>query len=93
MDEDSPPFVLIHSPLVGGSFWQPVAKELARRRRQCDVPTPPRTGDESVLRWRYWPDRLRELLPAASRAILVGHSAAGMLLPVVADRSARPDSR
>jgi Alpha/beta hydrolase family len=86
MAEDAPAFVLIHSPLVGGSFWQPVAEELERHRRQCYAPTPPRTGDESVLRWRYWPDRLRDLLPSASRAILVGHSAAGMLLPAVAER-------
>jgi hypothetical protein len=75
-------FVLIHSPLVGSSFWQPVARELESRGSRSIVPLA--LNGRSLLPWRHWPERIGEMLSGTHDQILVGHSAAGMLLPAIA---------
>jgi hypothetical protein len=77
--------VLIHSPLVGSAFFEPLAVELRRRGWTCHAPTARRDPAEEV-RWSDWPDGLRDALSDVHGAILVGHSAAGMLLPALAQK-------
>jgi len=77
--------VLIHSPLVGPSFWLPVAEALAALGHRCHVPTA-REASGGIVAWRHWPERVRESVPSITAPILVGHSAAGDLLPICAQK-------
>jgi alpha/beta hydrolase family protein len=76
-----PTLVLIHSPLVGPSTWQPAAECLRRKGFPTSVPelttiTPPyyQTFAETAA------------ATATGPSILIGHSGAGALLPTIADR-------
>src|SRR5215211_6954698 len=69
-------FVLVHSPLVGPTSWRPVARALERRGRIVVVPSLG-VADAAEPQWHHVRD--------AVRIILVGHSGAGLLLPVIAD--------
>jgi hypothetical protein len=80
------PIELVHSPLVGPSSWHPTANVLARRG--CLVATPS-VGNGPVPAWHGWHHRLGDRI--ASQAgdhprVLVGHSAAGLLVPAIAQR-------
>ena len=79
-------FVLVHSPLVGPTSWRPVAHELERRGRLAVVPSLLGVADAPAPQWRHVPEAVRA---AASHlevpVVLVGHSGAGLLLPVIAD--------
>jgi hypothetical protein len=75
--------VLAHSPLVSAIFWQPAAEELRRRGWKCVVPTVAVSGG-TLPSWNEWPARLIEAIGPTADAILVGHSAAGLLLPALA---------
>ena len=84
--ERDPVFVLVHSPLLGPTSWSPVASALKERDR--DVLVPPLRGiaEAPSPRWRRAVDIVRAAASAiASRAVLVGHSGAGPLLPSIAD--------
>ncbi len=75
--------VLIHSPLVGAASLLPTAAALERRGWRCRVPTPPPS-----TAWRDWTARLADdRLGDLDRPILIAHSAAGLLLPSLAERS------
>lgn len=81
-------FVLVHSPLVGPTTWAPVTRELERRGRVAVVPSLLGVAEASEPQWRHVPDAVRTAtshLP--QRIVLVGHSGAGLLLPVIADAS------
>jgi len=83
-------FVLIHSPLVGPTTWSPLADELERRGREAVVPSLLGVADAPSPQWRHVPEAVRAATAGAgSPAVLVGHSAGGLLLPVIAD--AMPD--
>ena len=77
--------VLIHSPLVGPSFWHATASALEARGHRCHTPTA-RTASGDIAAWRDWPERIRESVATGARPILVGHSAAGRLLPTCAQK-------
>ncbi len=88
-----PLFVLVHSPSVGPSTWQPVAAELHGRGHDAVVPSLLGVGDGEAP---YWPK-----VPAAVRAgvaghdgsepvILVAHSNAGLFVPVITSELGRP---
>jgi hypothetical protein len=80
-------FVLVHSPLVGPSSWEPTARALTRRGCRCRVPAVP---GGSIPAWRDWADAVSDAMEpneAAEPAVLVGHSAAGLLLPAIATRT------
>lgn len=82
----SPVFVLIHSPLVGPTTWLPVADELARRRREAVVPSLLGVAAAPAPQWRHVPEAVRAATAeTAAPVVLVGHSGAGLLLPVIAD--------
>jgi hypothetical protein len=72
--------VLVHSPLVGPSTWAGVAAELERAGYSTAVPDLGGAGEvagviEAVARQ-----------VSSTATVLVGHSAAGPLLPAIADR-------
>ena len=77
--------VLLHSPLVGSDFWRPVAQVLEGRGWRCWQPTA--VGlDTELVAWRDWPTVASAGLSVAPGAVVVGHSAAGFLLPSLADK-------
>jgi hypothetical protein len=84
--ERDPAFVLVHSPLVGPTSWLPVAHEVERRGRAAVVPSLLGVAEASVPQWRHVPDAVRAATSHLQEPIvLVGHSGAGLLLPVIAD--------
>ena len=79
-------FVLVHSPLVGPTAWSRVARELKRRQRQAVVPSLLGLAGAEAPQWRHAPDAVRAATASTKGPIvLVGHSGAGVLLPIVAD--------
>jgi pimeloyl-ACP methyl ester carboxylesterase len=79
-------FVLVHSPLAGPTSWLPVAHELERRGRGAVVPSLRGVAEAAEPQWRHVPDAVRiATSDLQQRIILVGHSGAGLLLPVIAD--------
>jgi pimeloyl-ACP methyl ester carboxylesterase len=81
-------FVLVHSPLVGPTSWLPVAQELERRGRAAVVPSLLSVAEAPEPRWRHVVDAVRiSTSHLQQRIVLVGHSGAGLLLPVIADTS------
>ena len=86
-------FVLVHSPSVGPATWAPVAGLLRARGATVLVPTLTGVGAAGPP---FWP-RVAEVvgaavdgLPPAQPVVLVAHSNAGLLVPVVAAASPRP---
>ena len=81
-----PAFVLVHSPLVGPTSWLAVAQELERRGRAAVVPSLLGVAEAPEPQWRHVPDAVRTATSHLDqRIVLVGHSGAGLLLPVIAD--------
>lgn len=86
-------FVLVHSPVVGPGSWMPVARDLDRRGHHALVPWLLGTGEPSPRRWQDDVQAVCDALKTRSEPIiLVGHSASGVLLPVIADAVAAPVS-
>jgi pimeloyl-ACP methyl ester carboxylesterase len=78
-------FVLVHSPLVGPTSWLPAARELERRGRAAVVPSLLGVAEASEPQWRHVPDAVRGAVSHIDEpVVLVGHSGAGLLLPVIA---------
>jgi hypothetical protein len=79
-------FVLIHSPLVGPGTWEPVARELVLRGRSAVVPSLVRVAEAPAPRWRHCLSAVQAATEHFGHSlVLVGHSGAGPLLPVIAD--------
>ncbi len=78
-----PDIILIHSPLVGPSSLRPTADALERMGVHCHLPTPARVGND-IPAWRDWPRLLLDDLAQTHDAIVVGHSAGGLLAAHVA---------
>jgi hypothetical protein len=84
--KDEQAFVLVHSPLVGPTSWLPVARELDRRGRVAVVPSLLGVAEAPVPKWRHIPQAVQAATShLTGRIALVGHSGAGLLLPVIAD--------
>lgn len=85
-EEGSPLVVLVHSPLVGPSTWAPVAQRLRARGHDVRVPVFTRVCEGEPP---YWPRVVAVVaaslaeVPASRRVVLVGHSNAGLHLPVI----------
>ena len=79
-------YVLIHSPLVGPLTWQLVRAEMEQRGL---VAITPKLGDDSDSAHPYWQQHARSFaraliqLPQDRDLVLVAHSGAGPLLPVM----------
>ena len=78
--EDRRLIVLVHSPFLGPSAWEWVARELERRGRPAVVPALRAVADEPYRPWR----QIWEAVDDARTVVLVGHSGAGSLLPAIA---------
>jgi hypothetical protein len=89
-----PLFVLIPSPLCGPFTWAAVAEELRRHGNEALVPPLEDTGTNSAA--PYWQqhaeDGRRSLAPVATdrAVVLVGHSGAGPLLPLIGQAAGHP---
>jgi hypothetical protein len=81
---------LIHSPILDGESWDPVATELRRRGHTVIVPD---LHDQEAS-GPFWQrhataagDQLRGAIGANEPTVLAGHSGAGPLLPAIAAAS------
>lgn len=85
-------FVFIHSPLVSAFTWSRVADEMQRRAIPVLVPPLRETAGSAVPLWKQYAESVADALrdtPPETNIILVGHSAAGPLLPAVGAYSPR----
>jgi pimeloyl-ACP methyl ester carboxylesterase len=85
MVSGSPLFVLVHSPLLGPSTWEWVARELEQRGRLTVVPSLLATAVAPAPGWREACKTIAACSRGAAGVVLVGHSAAGTLLPAIAE--------
>lgn len=77
--------VLVHSPFLGPSAWGWVAQELEQRGRPAVVPSLRAVADAPYRPWRDVCQTVDAVSAhGARRLVLVGHSAAGSLLPAIA---------
>ena len=92
-DDDEFLFVLIHSPLVGPGTWSPVAERLRGRGFEAVVPPLHEVEGSNAPYWKQHADAIAQALsavPIDRHHILVGHSGAGPLLPVVRQEVSHP---
>jgi len=88
-------YVLVHSPLVGPLTWSLVADQLQQRVLNVVVPTLEDSPDTDEPYWKQHAESVSRALTDISKdrsVILVAHSGAGPLLPVIARSLARPIS-
>lgn len=79
-------YVLIHSPLVGGLTWALVANQMRKSGLEVLVPTLNDSPDSEKPYWKQHAESISNSLANISKdysLILVAHSGAGPLLPVV----------
>jgi hypothetical protein len=81
------PFVLVHSPLVGPVTWAGVAAELRAGDVDAIVPSLVEATRRGQPAWRAQADAVADAAARAGfkRPVVVGHSGAGALLPVVGE--------
>lgn len=87
--------VLVHSPLVGPFSWSLVAQQLQAIGFDVLVPTLTDSAETPAPSWQQQAASMRQALAALPRErplVLVGHSGAGALLPVLAQASHHPVS-
>jgi hypothetical protein len=81
-----PVFVLVHSPLVGPTTWEPTAVALRAAGVDAHVPALSAPVDVARPRWRAAADEVVAAVADVDRGrplVVVGHSAAGPRLPVI----------
>jgi hypothetical protein len=78
--------VLVHSPLVGASSWQPVARVLRAEGFEVSVPSLAGIAGAPRPRWRFAVDRVLDAIGTGNDVVLAGHSGASVLLPAVVGR-------
>lgn len=82
MQRPSCQFILVHSPAVGPVTWSWVASELKQRGHRVALPS---LKEAAIRGWERCVDEVVRQAPPEP-GILVGHSGAGPLLPVIAAR-------
>ncbi len=85
--------VLVHSPLVGPFTWSLVAKSLQADEFDVLVPHLTDSGETPPPYWQQHAVSVQQALgsiPPERPLVLVGHSGAGSLLPVLAQAARRP---
>jgi pimeloyl-ACP methyl ester carboxylesterase len=85
-----PPVVLVHGAWMGASAWDKVAAELRARGLRVTAVELPGHGRDATpadkLSMAGYIDAVAAALPADGRAVLVGHSMAGMVISGVAEK-------
>jgi pimeloyl-ACP methyl ester carboxylesterase len=90
-----PVFLLVHSPSVGPSTWQPVAGQLRDAGHQAVVPSLLAVGDGEPPYWPKVPAAVSDGaagLDPGQPVVLVVHSNAGLFAPVIASELGVPVS-
>lgn len=76
--------LLIHSPLLGPSSWQPMASEAEHRGYSTLVPDLTPVQHASLPFWKAFVDLTMEaVLPGNDHITVIGHSGAGVFLPLI----------
>lgn len=86
-------YVLIHSPSVGPGTWAPVADRLRQAGHEVVVPSLLGVADGGAPYWPRAVTAVRDALGQAGTgepAVLVPHSNAGLLLPLIAEGMEHP---
>jgi hypothetical protein len=86
-------YVLIHSPLVGTLTWKLIAEQIRQRGFDIVVPMLNDSPDSKEQYWKQHAESIsRELavIPHDRALILVAHSGAGPLLPVIREALPNP---
>ena len=86
-------YVLIHSPLVGPLTWKIIADEMKERGLNVLVPALQDWPDSKEPFWKQHAESVSHALvdlPKDTRLILVAHSGAGPLLPVISQSIPNP---
>ncbi|MBL8080864.1 MAG: hypothetical protein JNM55_23025 [Anaerolineales bacterium] len=84
--DDNLTYVLIHSPLVGPQTWQLIHDEMEMRGIESVVPVLSDRADSTFPYWQQHAESLVKSLdgiPQDQSLVLVAHSGAGPLLPVI----------
>jgi hypothetical protein len=79
-------YVLIHSPLVGPYTWEAVAREMKQRGLNVITPALFDQSDTGLPTWKQHAECVAQSLapiPRTHSLVLVGHSGAGPILPVI----------
>jgi len=90
MDENIT-YALIHSPLVGPLTWQLVYHEMEKRGLEAIMPTLTDHPNSTLPYWQQHAESLAKSLiriPQNRRIVLVAHSGAGPLLPIIRQSAA-----
>jgi hypothetical protein len=85
MDENLT-YVLIHSPLVGPLTWQLVQREMGKRGIEAITPTLVDHPNSTQPYWRQHAESVAgdlDHIPPERSLVLVAHSGAGPLLPII----------
>ncbi len=85
--------VLVHSPLVGPFTWSLVAQQLQAEGFDVLVPVLTDSGETPPPYWKQHAVCVQQALvsiPQERPLVLVGHSGAGSLLPVLAQAAGHP---
>jgi hypothetical protein len=83
-------FALLHSPVLGPGVWRPVATELERRGHDTLTPAWPRLSTLAEGFYEALADQMSGQLADGEPWVLVAHSGAGALLPILAARLSPP---
>lgn len=88
---DKPAIVLVHGAWSNASAWDRVAADLRARGFAVTAVNLPGHGPDGTppeqLTLAGYADAVQAALPATGRAVLVGHSMAGMVISAVAERA------
>ena len=80
-------YVLVHAPMVGPVTWRPVADELAKRGHVAVVPSLVGRAWLGAPIWKRHVEAVVESMQSLRGVVAVGHSGAGPLLPLIAERT------
>lgn len=81
-----PEIVLVTGPIVGVCSWAPTQEVLQGMGYRVHLPDVVGTATTSPPRWSEWNDHILRLLELEGSPVLVGHSAAGILVADLALR-------
>ncbi|WP_407925052.1 alpha/beta fold hydrolase [Amycolatopsis pittospori] len=85
MARSAPTLLLVHSPLVGPLTWESTATCLRDEGWSVVVPSLTAVVEDGPPYYRKFAESAARALDSGGPVVLVGHSGAGALLPVIAE--------